>query len=132
MTHARGAADPGRRRRSRAVRHPDGLVARTATAAVLAVQVIALLLVGTYARRGPRLWGFPFFYWYTLLWLLLGAAGMAGCTWLLGRASRRPTAAGSQAGAGQAGRAAPSQAGQAGPGRAGRERRDAAGGRGER
>ncbi|KJE23431.1 Protein of unknown function (DUF3311) [Frankia torreyi] len=91
-----------------------GLVARTVAAAVLAVQVVALLLVGTYARRGPRLWGFPFFYWYTLLWLLLGATGMAGCTWLLGRATRPPAAAGAQA----------NQANQA--------RRDAAGGREDR
>ncbi|CAJ63456.1 MULTISPECIES: DUF3311 domain-containing protein [Frankia] len=102
MTHARGTADPGGRpRRSHTPRRSGrppawtgGVVGRTVAAVVLAVQVVALLLVGTYARHGPRLWGFPFFYWYTLLWLLLGAAGMAGCTWLLGRTSGRETAGG--------------------------------------
>ncbi len=60
-------------------------LARVATALVLGCQVAAVLLVGTYARRGPRLWGVPFFYWYSLMWLVIGAAGMAGCVWLLGR-----------------------------------------------
>ncbi|WP_261564890.1 DUF3311 domain-containing protein [Frankia gtarii] len=61
------------------------MAARGVVAVVLTAQVVALLLVGAYARRSPRLWGFPFFYWYTLLWLLIGAATMAACTWLLGR-----------------------------------------------
>jgi hypothetical protein len=69
------------------------LVARMVVAAVLAVQIVAMLLVGTYARRGPRLWGIPFFYWYSLLWLAVGAVGMAGGVWLLGRFTAPPDAA---------------------------------------
>jgi hypothetical protein len=26
-----------------------------------------------YARATPQLWGFPFFYWYQLLWVIVGA-----------------------------------------------------------
>ena len=46
--------------------------ATAATAGVLlAVPILALLLVPLYARKGPELWGFPFFYWYQLLWVLI-------------------------------------------------------------
>jgi len=63
----------------------------TATVAVLlTVQVVALLAVGTYAKTGPRLGGFPFFYWYTLLWLLIGAACMALCAALTRDRPRDP------------------------------------------
>ena len=30
----------------------------------LAIAIIVPLLVGTYARTEPELWGFPFFFWY--------------------------------------------------------------------
>ncbi|MCK9896714.1 DUF3311 domain-containing protein [Frankia sp. AgB32] len=82
----------GRGHRRRGARRPADSrlaiapLARMATAVVLGCQIAAVLLVGTYARRGPRLWGVPFFYWYSLLWLLIGAVGMAGCVWLLSRA----------------------------------------------
>ena len=45
-----------------------------AVALLLLVPFGALLAVGTYAEETPRLWGFPFFYWYQLLWVLLTAA----------------------------------------------------------
>jgi hypothetical protein len=34
--------------------------------------------VGSYAQEDPRLWGFPFFYWYQLLWVFIAS----GCTYL--------------------------------------------------
>jgi hypothetical protein len=40
---------------------------------LLAVPVLALLLVGIYAKDGPELWGFPFFYWYQFLWVFLAS-----------------------------------------------------------
>jgi hypothetical protein len=43
----------------------------------LAIPVLALLIVPIYARRSPELWGFPFFYWYQLLWVFIAA----GFTW---------------------------------------------------
>ncbi|CAI7976735.1 MULTISPECIES: DUF3311 domain-containing protein [Parafrankia] len=70
---------------------PRGLV-RAAVAVLLSAQVVALLLVGTYARVEPRVWGFPFFYWYTLVWLVAGAVSLAGATWLLRRTAGRPDA----------------------------------------
>jgi hypothetical protein len=37
----------------------------------LAIPVVALMAVPTYARTDPRLWGFPFFFWYQVLWVFL-------------------------------------------------------------
>ncbi len=52
---------------------------------VLLLAIVVPLLVGTYARIEPRLFGFPFFYWYQLLWVFL-AAGLVGLSyWLLKR-----------------------------------------------
>ena len=49
----------------------------TLAALLLAIPVVALLWVGTYARVEPTLAGFPFFIWYQFLWVFL----CAGCTW---------------------------------------------------
>jgi hypothetical protein len=35
---------------------------------------IAMLWVSSYNRLTPELFGFPFFYWYQLLWVILAAA----------------------------------------------------------
>ena len=34
---------------------------------------IATLVPSFYARRAPELFGFPFFYWYQILWIVLSA-----------------------------------------------------------
>lgn len=64
----------------------------TATAIVvgvlLAVPVLALLIVPIYARRGPELFGFPFFYWYQLLWVFF-AAGFTLAAYTLVQRARR-------------------------------------------
>ena len=39
---------------------------------------IAMLWVPSYNRLAPELFGFPFFYWYQLLWVFIAS----GCTWL--------------------------------------------------
>ncbi|HEY0474861.1 MAG TPA: DUF3311 domain-containing protein [Kribbella sp.] len=44
---------------------------------LLAVSVVAPLLVSTYAKDQPRLWGFPFFYWYQLSWVFLSAIAVS-------------------------------------------------------
>jgi hypothetical protein len=41
---------------------------------LLAIPIVALLLVGTYAKDEPRLAGFPFFIWYQFLWVLICSA----------------------------------------------------------
>ena len=46
-------------------------------AVLLAIPVVALLWVGTFAKTEPTLAGFPFFIWYQFLWVFLCSA----CTW---------------------------------------------------
>jgi len=60
--------------------HADysGNKALLAVAAILlAIPVIALLWVDSYAKVDPMLAGFPFFIWYQFLWVFLCAL----CTW---------------------------------------------------
>lgn len=40
---------------------------------LLIIPYIALLWVPFYNSAMPQLAGFPFFYWYQLLWVILGA-----------------------------------------------------------
>jgi hypothetical protein len=53
-----------------------------AVAILLAIPVLALLIVPIYARRGPEFLGFPFFYWYQLIWVFICAA-FTGSAYLL-------------------------------------------------
>ncbi|MGB9377120.1 MAG: DUF3311 domain-containing protein [Mycobacteriales bacterium] len=38
---------------------------------LVVVPLIALLAVPTYNKKDPALFGFPFFYWYQLLWVII-------------------------------------------------------------
>ena len=49
---------------------------------ILLAGIIVPLLVGTYDQSNPRLFGFPFFYWYQLVWVFL-AAGLCGLSYVL-------------------------------------------------
>ncbi|WP_052111657.1 DUF3311 domain-containing protein [Knoellia subterranea] len=49
-----------------------GLVA--AAGVLLAIPIIALMWVSSYAKVEPKLWGFPFFIWYQFLWVFLCSA----------------------------------------------------------
>ncbi len=40
----------------------------------LAIPIVALLWVGSYAKEDPKLGGFPFFFWYQFLWVFITAA----------------------------------------------------------
>lgn len=40
---------------------------------LLLIPIVAMLWVSSYNRIEPTLAGFPFFYWYQLLWVLLSA-----------------------------------------------------------
>lgn len=40
---------------------------------LLLVPFIATLWLPFYARRTPELFGFPFFYWYQIAWIVLSA-----------------------------------------------------------
>jgi hypothetical protein len=52
---------------------PPRLPAATmvAVAVLLIIPCLALALVPIYSRETPRLGGWPFFYWYQLMWVLL-------------------------------------------------------------
>ena len=41
--------------------------------ALLAVPVVAMLWVPSYAGAAPAVYGIPFFYWYQFAWVLGGA-----------------------------------------------------------
>jgi Protein of unknown function (DUF3311) len=40
---------------------------------LLVLPWIAMIWVPSYNRIDPQLWGFPFFYWYQLVWVLVSA-----------------------------------------------------------
>lgn len=61
-----------------------------AALAALAVPVVVLLAVPLYARRGPELLGFPFFYWFQLA-MVVAASALTYVAWaVVQRARRRP------------------------------------------
>jgi hypothetical protein len=74
-------AEGGSRRKFEAAHGVIGLL--------LLAPVVALLWVPSYTRVTPRLFGFPFFYWYQLAWVLAGAACLAGAYVLTMRQERR-------------------------------------------
>ena len=58
---------------------------------LLALPLVGLLWVGSYARETPRLLGFPFFFWYQFLWVFL-CAGITYAAHRLVLAARSPGA----------------------------------------
>jgi hypothetical protein len=42
-----------------------------AVAVLLLIPCAALAAVPLYSRETPQLWGWPFFYWFQLLWVLI-------------------------------------------------------------
>lgn len=53
-----------------------------ATFCVLA-PTVAVIAVPTYNSATPKLGGFPFFYWYQLIWVLLTGALMVAAYWAI-------------------------------------------------
>ena len=62
---------------------------KVAAVVLLAAAIVVPLLVNTYAHEKPTLWGFPFFFWYQLLWVLISAALTYGAYRLVERGTRR-------------------------------------------
>jgi hypothetical protein len=52
----------------------DAPVSYFAVSLLLISAFVALLWVPSYAHLTPTLGGLPFFYWYSMLWLLINAA----------------------------------------------------------
>jgi hypothetical protein len=71
---------------------PSGNKALLGVAAfLLAIPIVALLWVKSYARVEPTLAGFPFFIWYQFLWVFLCAAcTLAAYRFVLIARPRRP------------------------------------------
>jgi hypothetical protein len=70
---------------------PGNKALLTVAAVLLAIPIVGLLWVQSYASVEPTLAGFPFFIWYQFLWVFLCAA----CTWtghrlVLAARPRRP------------------------------------------
>jgi len=86
-----GAAD-------RPPRVPAAPAAYVVSAVLLASSFVALLWVPSYAHLTPALGGIPFFYWYSLLWLVINAACQAVAYQLLVAAPRRHLRAGQPGG----------------------------------
>ena len=55
-------SDPGRRRKKLRLVH-----------LLLTVPYVAILWVPSFDRNEPAIAGIPFFYWYQILWIVLGA-----------------------------------------------------------
>jgi hypothetical protein len=71
-------------------RPPRLPAAAAATAGVLLlVPLVALAIVPVYSRVTPRLWGFPFFYWFQLLWVFLAPAFTWAAFLVIQRARRQ-------------------------------------------
>lgn len=60
-----------------------------AVGVLLLIPLVALALVPTYSSETPELWGFPFFYWYQILWVLITPV-LTWTAYLLVRNGRRP------------------------------------------
>jgi membrane protein implicated in regulation of membrane protease activity len=76
--------DDGIRRRRQSVETPTAI----AVTVLILAPIVALLWVGSYAKATPKLWGFPFFYWYQVLWVFLAAACTYAAYMLLHRRER--------------------------------------------
>jgi hypothetical protein len=55
------------------MRFSDAPVTYVVTAVLLLAAMVALLWVPSYSGVKPELAGVPFFYWYSILWLLINA-----------------------------------------------------------
>ena len=45
--------------------------AAIAVGILLAIPLVALAAVPTFSHETPKLWGWPFFYWYQVMWVLI-------------------------------------------------------------
>lgn len=80
MSHSDGSSASGRK-------HSAGVLITAGI--LLAAPIVALMWVGSYNSDSPRLWGFPFFYWYQFLWVFLAAGATYAAFRLLARSERR-------------------------------------------
>jgi membrane protein implicated in regulation of membrane protease activity len=68
MSNVSSGRDPGRARPSKGSPLPF-----IGAGVLIAISIVVPLWVPSYAKAEPTLWGFPFFYWYQLLWVFIVA-----------------------------------------------------------
>ena len=76
-------------------RHRSNWIIWTLIAVLLAAVLAGTLWLPIYNRTTPALGGFPFFYWYQLLWVPIVAI-LAGTAYLLSRLAHRGNGASAQ------------------------------------
>ena len=64
-------------------RTPPGKGPLIGAGIALAIAIIAPLLVWTYARTDPQLWGIPFFFWYQFLLVIVSVVLTSFAYWLV-------------------------------------------------
>ena|SRR5487761_180820 len=84
-----GLAGAGEGVEGRSPRFSDAPMAYVVSVILLGSAFVALLWVPSYAHLTPDLGGIPFFYWYSILWLLINAACQGIAYELLFAAPRR-------------------------------------------
>ncbi|GAA3514169.1 hypothetical protein GCM10022234_06270 [Aeromicrobium panaciterrae] len=79
----------------RTTTQPPGKVPLVLAGIALIIAIVAPLLVWTYAKTDPTLWGIPFFFWYQFLLVLVSVAlTSVAYRLVLGHERRRRAAAG--------------------------------------
>jgi Protein of unknown function (DUF3311) len=76
--HVRNGSRGGRRR----------AVLRWIAYALLLGESLVILIPSVYGRDTPKLFGIPFFYWFQLLWIIVGMVVTGIAYLLVGRADR--------------------------------------------
>jgi len=62
------------------------IATKIAVAVLLIIPCAALAAVPMYSRETPKLWGWPFFYWFQVLWVLITPILTYAAYVLIGRA----------------------------------------------
>jgi hypothetical protein len=76
--------------RPRTTRNPANWISWTLIAVLLLAVLVGTIWVPIYNRTTPALGGFPFFYWYQLLWVPVVAL-VSWCAYALSRRIQRGT-----------------------------------------
>lgn len=69
-------------------RQPLPAATKAVAGVLLAVPLLALAIVPSYAKRTPELWGMPFFYWYQFLWVFIASGFTCAAYVVIARARR--------------------------------------------
>lgn len=83
----------------------NGVVLRVIAYALLLGECLVILIPSIYGRAAPKLSGIPFFYWFQLLWIIVGMVVTGAAYLLIERVERTAQPAAVDTGSIQEGRA---------------------------